>query len=90
MSERERDAEEAADTGFGEEEDDIALEEEGPWELDPNDPTHPDYDLSEAAGYSDWEPSRGFGTLWRPIVLVVSLLIILALVLLPLIRFLYG
>jgi hypothetical protein len=30
---------------------------EGEWELDPNDPAHPDYDLSEAAGYSDWEPA---------------------------------
>lgn len=30
---------------------------EGEWELDPNDPSHPDHDLSESAGWSGWEPS---------------------------------
>ncbi len=89
MSKWERDAEDAADTDFGDE-DDTALEEESPWGLDPNDPDHPDFDLSEAAGYSDWEPARKPGTLWRPLLVVVSVLLILALILPPLIRFLYG
>ena len=89
MSKWERDAEEAADTGsVGE--DDAALEGESPWELDPNDPQHPDFDLSEAAGYGASEPARRTGTLWRPILVVVSVLLVLAFILPPLIRLLYG
>ncbi len=89
MSQWDRHAEDAADAGSADE-GDIDLEGESGWELDPNDPAHPDFDLSEAAGYSDWEPKRAPGTLWRPILVVVSVLIILALILPPLIRFLYG
>jgi hypothetical protein len=89
MSKWERDAEDAADTGFSDE-DDTAPEGESPWELDPNDPAHPDFDLSEAAGYSAPEPAPATGTLWRPFLVLVSVLLILALILPPLIRFLYD
>ena len=51
MREPERDEKEAPDTGF--------VDEDGTtWELDPSDPRHPDYDLSEAAGYGAWEPAE--------------------------------
>lgn len=51
---------------------------EGEWELDPNDPTHPDYDLSESAGYGQWEPlSRPI--LLRPsVMLAITLLVLFA------------
>ena len=58
-------------------------------ELDPNDPTHPDYDLSDAAGYAEWEPSPKPVLLWRGVVLVVSLLIITGLFLSLLLRVLF-
>ena len=89
MSKWERDAEEEPDTSSVDE-DETVLEGESPWELDPNDPDYPDFDLSESAGYAPREPARGPGTLWRPILVVVSLLLVLALVLPPLIHFLYG
>ncbi len=89
MSKQERDAEEAPDTSSLDD-DDTTLEGESPWELDPSDPTHPDFDLSEAAGYRDWEPAQRSGALWRPILVVVSILLALALILPPLITFLYG
>lgn len=66
-----------------EEEDEL----EGEWELDPNDPTHPDFDLSESAGYSDWEPSPKPVLLWRGVVFVLTLLLILALTVPLLVRF---
>ena len=47
------------------------------WELDPNDPSHPDFDLSEA-GYSGVEPEK---RPWRPpraLVVAVTLLMVLA------------
>ena len=49
---------------------------EGEWELDPNDPTHPDYDLSESAGYAGWEPVPKPFLLRRGVVLGITLLII--------------
>jgi hypothetical protein len=49
---------------------------EGEWELDPNDPSHPDYDLSIAAGYSDWEPAPRPWYIRRGVILVVALLVI--------------
>ena len=50
-------------------------------------PDDPDYDLSEAAGYSGWE-DRGRRSLLPPwLVLAVSLLLILALLVPLLIRF---
>ena len=87
MQERQRGEEgesdrEGSDTGF--------VDEEGTtWELDPNDPSHPDYDLSEAAGYGGWEPAEGSRTVWRQVVVVVSLLLVMALILPPLIRLLF-
>ena len=52
---------------------------EGEWELDPNDPTHPDYDLSEAAGYGGWEPAPKPIFLRRGVILIVTLLVIIGL-----------
>ena len=52
---------------------------EGEWELDPNDPTHPDYDLSVSAGYGGWEPEPKPVLLWRGVVVGLSLLILLGL-----------
>ena len=63
------------DTAPDEEEGDEE-ELEGEWELDPNDPSHPDYDLSESAGYADWKPSPKPVLLRRGAVLLISLLVI--------------
>jgi len=51
---------------------------EGEWELDPNDPSHPDYDLSEAAGYGTWEPPRKPVLARNGVMLLVAVLVILA------------
>ena len=56
-----------------------AEELEGEWELDPNDPTHPDYDLSNAAGYASWEPPRTTFLARTGVVVLVTLVIIIAL-----------
>jgi hypothetical protein len=53
---------------------------EGEWELDPNDPTHPDYDLSEAAGYVGWEPARTTLLARAGVVLLITLVVVIALV----------
>jgi len=58
---------------------------EGEWELDPNDPSHPDYDLSVAAGYAEWEPGGKPWFLRRGAVLAVTLLGIAGLVIIPLV-----
>ena len=63
------------DAAPGEDEEEL----EGEWELDPNDPTHPDFDLSEAAGYAEWEPSPKPVLLWRGVVLLLTFAIIVAL-----------
>jgi len=47
-------------------------------------PDDPDYDLSEAAGYAGWQPSRRAGVFPQWIIVAVSLLLILA-ILTPLI-----
>ncbi|MEX0785200.1 MAG: hypothetical protein WD939_01045 [Dehalococcoidia bacterium] len=60
--------------------------DEGEWELDPNDPSHPDYDLSVAAGYGEWEPSRTSIFLRRGMVLLLSLLVIFGLIIPVLVR----
>jgi hypothetical protein len=52
---------------------------EGTWELDPNDPSHPDHDLSISAGYGDWEPAPKPLLTRRGVVLLLSVLIILGL-----------
>jgi hypothetical protein len=83
MQERERDEEEAPDTGF--------VDEDGAaWELDPTDPSHPDHDLSEAAGYGAWEPVEKPNPWLRRGLLILSLLAILGLILPALIRLLFD
>jgi hypothetical protein len=47
---------------------------------DPTDPAHPDFDLSEAAPYSTYEPRKPW-FLRRWVLIVVSSLVVLALVL---------
>lgn len=61
---------------------------EGEWELDPNDPAHPDYDLSEAAGYAYWEPAPKPWYVRRGVILLVTILVILGL-LIPVLARLY-
>ena len=61
---------------------------EGQWELDPNDPTHPDYDLSESAGYDDWEPAPKPVFLMRGVILGFTLLVLGALMIPLLLRLL--
>ena len=81
MREREREEEQAPDTGF--------VDEDGTtWELDPTDPSHPDYDLSEAAGYGTWEPTEKRSPWLRRALVVVSILIVLGMLLPALIRIL--
>src|SRR3989304_5274949 len=59
-------------------------EEDEDEEIGPDDP---DYDLSEGAGYSGWEPRSGSGSFFLPqwVIVALSLLLILAL-LLPALR----
>ncbi len=66
------DPNEAAD----EELDDEELE--GEWELDPNDPTHPDHDLSESSSYAWYPPDKPF-YLRRGVILAVTILVIIGL-----------
>ena len=66
------DPDEIADEEFDEE------ELEGEWELDPNDPTHPDHDLSESASYAWYPPDKPF-YLRRGVILAVTILIIIGL-----------
>ena len=78
----ERGEEQGSDTGF--------VDEDGvTWELDPNDPSHPDYDLSEAAGYGRWEPLERWQSQRRRIIVVVCILLLMALLAPVLIRFLF-
>ena len=53
-------------------------EREGEWELDPNDPTHPDHDLSESASYAWYPPDKPF-YLRRGVILAVTILVIIGL-----------
>ena len=69
---RERGEEQATDTGFVD-------EDRVTWELDPNDPGHPDYDLSEAAGYGGWEPIERSQSRRQQIIIGVTVLLLLAL-----------
>jgi hypothetical protein len=79
---RERGEEEGSDTGF--------VDEDGvTWELDPNDPSHPDFDLSEAAGYGRWEPLEQGQSRRQRIVVAVTILLLAALLVPVLIRFLF-
>ncbi len=67
------DSDETADEDFDEDE-----ELEGEWELDPNDPTHPDHDLSESASYAWYPPDKPF-YLRRGVILAVTILVIIGL-----------
>ena len=79
----ERGEEDASDTGF--------VDEDGvTWELDPNDPSHPDYDLSDAAGYGRWEPLEQGQSRRQRIVVAVTILLLAALLVPVLIRFLFS
>jgi hypothetical protein len=79
----ERGEEEDSDTGF--------VDEDGvTWELDPNDPSHPDYDLSETAGYGGWEPLEQGQSRRQRIIVVVTILLLIALLVPLLIRFLFS
>ena len=79
---REEGEDQPSDTGF--------VDEDGvTWELDPNDPSHPDYDLSEAAGYGRWEPLEQGQSRRQRIIVVVTILLLAALVVPVLIRFLF-
>ena len=58
----------------------VTAEEDGPSD-DPNDPSHPDHDLSEAVGYSAWQaPAKPWFTR-RWVLLTVAVVVILGLVL---------
>lgn len=50
-------------------------------------PDDPDYDLSEAAGYSQWEPKGRSPLVPQWLIVVISLLLVLALVLPLVLRF---
>jgi len=54
---------------------------EGEWELDPNDPTHPDHDLSDAHGYADWDPAPKPLLTRRGVILLITALVIVGLLL---------
>lgn len=60
--------------------------DEGVWELDPNDPSHPDYDLSVSAGYADWEPASKPVLLRRGVMLALTVLVVVGLMLPVLLR----
>ena len=47
---------------------------EGEWELDPNDPTHPDHELSESSSYA-WYPPDKQVYLRRGVILAGTVLI---------------
>jgi hypothetical protein len=52
---------------------------DGIWELDPNDPSHPDFDLSEAAGHTDYDQRRRLFTLPHWLLLLVTIIVLVAL-----------
>ena len=52
---------------------------EGPWELDPTDPSHPDFDLSEASPYTDYQQRRGLLPPPNWLIVLVSIIVLLAL-----------
>jgi hypothetical protein len=83
MREREREEKRGPDTGF-------VNEDDTTWELDPSDPSHPDHDLSEAAGYGAWEPAEKPTPWLRRALVALSLLAILGLILPVLIRLLFS
>ena len=73
---REDDPDQVADEENEEDEEEL----EGEWELDPNDPTHPDHDLSISSSYL-WEPPPKPLYLRRGVIVLVTILVILGLLL---------
>jgi hypothetical protein len=59
---------------------------EGEWELDPNDPTHPDHDLSEDSPYAGWDPAPKPILLRRGVFLLIAVLVIIGLMIPVLVR----
>jgi hypothetical protein len=55
-------------------------DDEGPWELDPTDPSHPDFDLSEASPYTDYQQRRGLLPPPQWLIVLVSIIVLLALI----------
>ncbi len=53
--------------------------DEGVWELDPNDPTHPDYDLSVDAGPAGWDTTPSPPLIGRGVVVAITVLVIIGL-----------
>ncbi len=78
-------ASDARDEDEAEDDDEL----EGEWELDPNDPSHPDYDLSVDAGYAGWEETPRPPLIRRGVVLLITVLVIIGLVVPMLIRLTY-
>ena len=74
---------------YEEEDDDLEEEHAGEWELDPSDPEHPDFDLSEAAGDWAWRPQKSPIVLRRGFVFFVSLLLVVV-ILIPVFLRLIG
>ena len=74
---REDDPDQVADEENEEDEEELL---EGEWELDPNDPTHPDHDLSISSSYL-WEPPAKPIYLRRGVIVLVTVLVILGLLL---------
>ncbi len=70
-------------------EEDFEEELTGEWELDPGDPEHPDFDLSEAAGDWAWQPKKSAIVLRRGFVFFVSILLVIVM-LIPLFLRLMG
>jgi hypothetical protein len=58
----------------------------GEWELDPGDPEHPDFDLSEAAGDWAWRPQKSAIVLRRGFVFFVSILLVVVMLIPLLLR----
>lgn len=53
--------------------------DEGVWELDPNDPAHPDHDLSVGAGPAGWDTTPSPPIVSRGVVVAITILVIIGL-----------
>jgi len=71
------DDEQSSADGVPDDEDDEMSE--GVWELDPNDPTHPDYDLSVDAGPAGWDTTPPPPVIGRGVVVTITVLVIIGL-----------
>ena len=70
------DAQSFEDDAVDDEDDEMS---EGVWELDPNDPTHPDYDLSVDAGPAGWDATPSPPLIGRGLVVAITVLVIIGL-----------